>query len=105
MAIRTQENQFQPSGRPEKGLARLPTTNRQKEALQTLVIRHMPEAVAERLEHLAERAGMPLSTFPLRELTEAAKRADHASLPSSLASKLNQRSRILEALDACRDER
>ena len=65
----------------------------------------MPDAVAKRLEQLAQRAGMPLSAFALQELTKAAKRADHASLLSSLAAKPIQRSTILEALDACRGER
>ena len=73
--------------------------------MRTLFIHHMPDAVAERLEQLAQRAGVPLSTFALRELTEAAKRSDHASLLSSLVPQTIQRSTILEALDACRGER
>jgi len=80
-------------------------TNQQKKAVRALYIRHIPDAVAERLEQLAQRAGVPLSTFALRELTEAAKRADHASLLSSLAPQPIQRSTILKTLDACRGER
>ena len=72
--------------------------------MQTLYIHHVPDEVAERLEQLAQRAGVPLSTFALQELTEAAKRADHARLLSSSAPQPIQRSTILEALDACRGE-
>jgi len=73
--------------------------------VRTLYIRHVPDDVAERLEQLAQRAGIPLSTFALQELTETARRADNARLLSSLAPQPIQRSTILEALDACRDER
>ncbi|KMM16910.1 hypothetical protein [Synechococcus sp. GFB01] len=73
--------------------------------MRTLYIRHVPEAVAERLELLARRAGLPLSTFALQELTETARRADNASLLADLPSQPIPRSSILEALDASRDER
>ena len=45
---------------------------------RTLYIRHVPDDVAERLERLASRAGLPLSTFALQELSESARRADFA---------------------------
>ena len=41
---------------------------------RTLYIRHVPDDVAERLERLASRAGSPLSTFALQELSETARR-------------------------------
>jgi hypothetical protein len=44
----------------------------------TLYFRHVPEEVAVRLEKLAAQAGLPLSTFALQELTEAAGRAVNA---------------------------
>jgi len=47
---------------------------------RTLYIRHVPDDVAERLEQLASRAGLPLSTFALQELSETARRADNAVL-------------------------
>jgi hypothetical protein len=41
--------------------------------MRTLYIRHVPDEVAARLEKLAAQAGLPLSTFALQELTEAAR--------------------------------
>ena len=73
--------------------------------MRTLYIRHVPEEVATRLEMLAARAGLPLSTFALRELTESARRADNAELLGSLPSLPIERDNILEALDATRAER
>jgi hypothetical protein len=49
-------------------------------------IRHVPDEVAARREKLAARAGLPLSTFALQELTESARRADNAELLNALPS-------------------
>jgi len=49
-------------------------------------IRHVPYEVAARREKLAARAGLPLSTFALQELTESARRADNAELLNALPS-------------------
>ena len=73
--------------------------------MRTLCICHVPDAVAERLEKLAQKAGLTLSSFALQELTETARRADNAELLSSLPSQPIERSSILEALHASRDER
>lgn len=73
--------------------------------MRTLYIRHVPEEVATRLETLAAQAGLPLSTFALRELTESARRADNAELLGCLPSLPIKRDNILEALDATRAER
>lgn len=73
--------------------------------MRTLYIRHVPDAVAERLEKLAGLAGLPLSTFALQELTETARRADNADLLAALPSHPIERNSILEALHASRDER
>ena len=73
--------------------------------MRTLYIRHVPDAVAEQLEKLASRAGVPLSTFALQELTETARRADNAELFAGLPSQDIDRNSILEALHASRDER
>lgn len=72
--------------------------------MRTLYIRHVPDTVADKLEKLASRAGIPLSTFALQELTEAARRADNAELFSALPSHDLDRSSILDALHASRDE-
>ncbi len=65
---------------------------------RTLYIRHVPDDVAERLERLASRAGLPLSTFALQELSEAARRADNADLLQALPSAELDPGEILEAL-------
>jgi hypothetical protein len=72
--------------------------------MRTLYIRHVPDAVAERLEKLAQKAGLSLSSFALQELTETARRADNAELLSRLPSQPIERSAILEALQNSRDE-
>jgi hypothetical protein len=73
--------------------------------MRTLYIRHVPEEVATRLEKLAAEAGLPLSTFALKELTESARRADNAELLGSLPSLPIDRHSILEALSETRAER
>jgi hypothetical protein len=65
---------------------------------RTLYIRHVPDDVAERLERLASRAGVPLSTFALQELSETARRADNAELLQALPSAELRPGEILEAL-------
>ncbi|MFM1811610.1 MAG: hypothetical protein RLZZ336_548 [Cyanobacteriota bacterium] len=54
--------------------------------------------MAERLEKLASRAGVPLSTFALQELSETARRADNAELLNALPSAAIEPTTILEAL-------
>ena len=73
--------------------------------MRTLYIRHVPDDVAERLEKLASRAGVPLSTFALQELCESARRADNAELLSALPSAAIDPAVILEALRQTRAER
>ena len=72
---------------------------------RTLYIRHVPDEVAERLEKLASRAGVPLSTFALQELSEAARRADNAVLLGALPSAEIDPAAILEALRQSRADR
>ena len=74
-------------------------------ALRTLYIRHVPDEVAARLEKLAARAGLPLSTFALQELTEASRRADNAELLNDPPSLPIERASILETLAESRAER
>lgn len=65
---------------------------------RTLYIRHVPDDVAERLERLANRAGVPLSTFALQELSESARRADNAELLQALPSVEIDPTELLEVL-------
>jgi hypothetical protein len=73
--------------------------------MRTLYIRHVPDEVAARLEKLAARARLPLSTFALQDLTESARRADNADLLNALPSLPIARTSILEALAESRAER
>ena len=79
--------------------------SKQVPVMRTLYIRHVPDEVAARLEKLAAQAGLPLSTFALRELTESARRADNAELLNALPSLPIERASILEALAESRAER
>ncbi|WP_240307775.1 MULTISPECIES: hypothetical protein [unclassified Synechococcus] len=84
---------------------KLLATSKQKTAMtRTLYIRHVPDDVAERLERLASRAGLPLSTFALQELSETARRADNAELLQALPSAQLESGEILEALRQSRAE-
>jgi hypothetical protein len=73
--------------------------------MRTLYIRHVPDEVALRLEKLAAQAGLPLSTFALQELTEAARRADNAELLNALPSLPIEPASILQALAESHAER
>jgi plasmid stability protein len=52
--------------------------------VKTLYLRNVPDDVSERLAMLASREGLSVSAFAVRELTEAARRADNASLLGEL---------------------
>jgi hypothetical protein len=52
--------------------------------MKTLYLRNVPDDVSERLAMLASREGLSVSAFAVRELTEAARRADNASLLGEL---------------------
>jgi hypothetical protein len=65
----------------------------------------VPDDVAERLDRLASRAGVPLSTFALQELSETARRADNAELLHALPSADLDPGEILDALRRSRADR
>jgi plasmid stability protein len=52
--------------------------------MPTLYLRNVPDEVTERLAALAAREGMSVSSFAVRELTEAARRADNPALLGDL---------------------
>jgi hypothetical protein len=52
--------------------------------MRTLYLRNVPAEVVDRLERLAARAGLPVSTFAVLELAEASRRADNPTLLDSL---------------------
>lgn len=72
---------------------------------RTFYTRHVPDDVAERLETSANRAGLSLSTFALRELSETAWRADNEDLLNALPSAPIDPGRILETLRQVRAAR
>lgn len=52
--------------------------------MKTLYLRNVPEDVSDRLASLAAREGMSVSSFALRELGEAARRAENPALLGEL---------------------
>jgi plasmid stability protein len=48
--------------------------------MKTLYLRNVPDELGERLAVLAAREGLSVSAFALRELREAARRADNPAL-------------------------
>jgi len=52
--------------------------------MPTLYLRNVPDEVRERLASLAAREGLSVSSFAVRELTEAARRADNRALLGEL---------------------
>ncbi len=73
--------------------------------MRTLYLRNVPDDVVERLERLAAEAGLPLSSFAVRELTEASRRANAAELLAALPHLGVPSGDIVAALHAERDAR
>ncbi len=55
--------------------------------MRTLYLRNVPDDVSERLATLAAREGLSVSSFALRELSHAARRADNPALLSDLPNR------------------
>jgi plasmid stability protein len=73
--------------------------------MATLYLRNVPDDVGERLAALAARAGMSVSAFAVRELTEAARRAENPALVAGLPDLGVAAAEVLAALDAGRAAR
>ena len=52
--------------------------------MKTLYLRNVPDDVSERLAALAAREGLSVSSFAVRELAQAARRADNRALLDGL---------------------
>lgn len=52
--------------------------------MKTLYLRNVPDELGERLAALAAREGLSVSSFAVRELGEAARRADNPALLEDL---------------------
>ena len=52
--------------------------------MKTLYLRNVPDDVSDRLASLAAREGLSVSAFAVRELSDAARRADNPALLGEL---------------------
>ncbi len=68
----------------------------------TLYLRNVPEELSARLASLAAREGMSVSAFALRELGEAARRADNPALLGELPDLDVSASDVIADLEAGR---
>lgn len=73
--------------------------------MRTLYLRNVPDDVVERLQRLAQRAGMSVSALAVSELAAASRRADHPALLGSLPDLDVETGAIVDALAAGRKER
>lgn len=73
--------------------------------MRTIYLRNVPDEVADRLERLADRAGMSLNAFAVRELGEVSRRADNGALLEALPDLEIGTSHIIAALDDSRATR
>lgn len=73
--------------------------------MKTLYIRDVPPEVSDGLSRLAERAGMSVSGFVLRELMEISLRANNPELLDALPDRAVPVDAVLAELDAGRSDR
>ena len=73
--------------------------------MKTLYLRNVPDDVSQRLEALARREGMSVSSFALRELRHAARRADNAALLGDLPDLDVPATVVLADISTARSER
>lgn len=73
--------------------------------MKTLYLRNVPDHVSARLASLAAREGLSVSSFALRELTEAAQRADNPALLGELPDLDISAADVVADLEAARSAR
>ena len=73
--------------------------------MKTLYLRSVPDEVAERIKALADREGMSVSAFALRELALISRRADNAAILADLPDSGVSRAAVLSALKEGRARR
>jgi hypothetical protein len=71
----------------------------------TVYLRNVPADVVERLERLAARERVSVNTYAMRELAEAARRADNADLLGALPDLNLDTEDIVAAVDQGREPR
>lgn len=70
--------------------------------MATLYLRNVPDDVVDALGALATHAGMSVSAFAVRELTEASRRAVNAELLDGLADHKVSAQSVVEDIRAAR---
>lgn len=70
--------------------------------MATLYLRNVPDEVGERLARLAARAGLSVSAFAVRELTEVGRRAENPGLVGDLPDLDVPGAEVVADLDAGR---
>jgi len=73
--------------------------------MKTLYLRNVPDELSERLASLAAREGMSVSAFALRELEEAARRAENPALLGELPDLDVSAGDVIADLEAARTGR
>ena len=73
--------------------------------MASLYLRNVPDDVRDRLKRLADREGLSVSAFAVRELARVAGRTDNASLLADLPELDIDADTVVAALDAGRTER
>lgn len=73
--------------------------------MKTIYLRNVPDEVADDLSALAEREGISVNAFAIRELARLARRAHNAALFADLPDLPMTTEAILSAIDAGRAER
>lgn len=73
--------------------------------MKVLYLRNVPEELSARLASLAAREGMSVSAFALRELREAARRAENPALLDELPDLDVSPGDVVADLEAGRSER
>lgn len=73
--------------------------------MRTLYLRNVPDDVAERLERLADREGLSMSAFAVRELAWVSFRADNPALLAALPDLRVDPDEVVHDVVASRAER
>lgn len=73
--------------------------------MRTLYLRNVPDEVVQRLETLADRAGLSVSAMAVRELAQSTCRAENPALLGDLPDLSVSAEDIVDALHAGRSER
>lgn len=73
--------------------------------MRTLYLRNVPDDVSERLVSLAAREGLSVSSFAVRELSQAARRADNPALLGDLPDLDVSATDVIADLEAGRSTR